>query len=185
MARIVVSNITAWAPGLESNEDWKKGARGEKAILPTNDAPKHTFVSCRGELAREFSVSKKLVEEKEVSPAAFSLSVFNTPIALATIAFGLRGGYSAIFPSHGNFRNAFEAACAPILSGEEKEVVLVYADELVPEAYKALGTKNFEPLAFAAVLSLSKNGVSISDVSAVSERAADFLKNIILEDTAF
>ena len=222
MARIVVSNITAWAPGLESNEDWKKWARGEKSILPINDAPKleytdaifrrrlsqiskmtiqvihdliekseaakdmpQTFVSCRGELAREFSVSKKLVEEKEVSPAAFSLSVFNTPIALATIAFGLRGGYSAIFPSHGNFRNAFEGACAPILSGEEKEVMLVYADELVPEAYKALGTENFEPLAFAAVLSLSKNGVAISDVSAVSERAADFLKNIILEDTAF
>lgn len=148
------------------------------------DTPQ-VFISHRGELAREFAVSKMIVEEKEVLPASFSLSVFNTPIALASISLGLHGGYSAVFPSKGNFRSAFEGACASVLSGTETEVVLAYADELAPEAYESLGTENCDPFAFAAVLSLSGNGVRISDVSAVSENAADFLKDIILEDTSF
>ena len=214
--------MTAWAPGLVSNDDWKKWARGEKSIEKTDAAPKleyvdaifrrrfsriskmtiqvvhdvleksqcgkdtpQVFISHRGELAREFAVSKMIVEEKSVMPASFSLSVFNTPIALASIALKLHGGYSAVFPSRGNFRSAFEAACAPVLSGTEQEVVLVYADELPPEAYTSLGTENFEPFAFAAVLSLSKSGVRISDVSAVPETAVDFLKDTILKDTSF
>ena len=72
-----------------------------------------------------------------------------------------------------------------MLSGTETEVVLAYADELAPEAYKSLDAGNCDPFAFAAVLSLSGNGVRISDVSAVSETAADFLKDIILKDTSF
>ena len=222
MAQIVVSNTTAWAPGLVSNDDWKKWAHGEKSIEKTNGTPKleyvdaifrrrfsqiskmtiqvvhdvleksqcgkdtpQVFISHRGELAREFAVSKMIVEEKEVMPASFSLSVFNTPIALASISLGLHGGYSAVFPSKGNFRSAFEGACASVLSGTETEVVLAYADELAPEAYKSLDAGNCDPFAFAAVLSLSGNGVRISDVSAVSETAADFLKDIILKDTSF
>ena len=222
MAPIIVSDMTAWAPGLVSNDDWKKWAHGEKSIEKTNGTPKleytdalfrrrlsqiskmtiqvvhdvleksqcpkdtpQTFISCSGELAREFAVSKTIVEEKSVMPASFSLSVFNTPIALASIALKLHGGYSAVFPSKGNFRSAFEAACAPVLSGTEKAAILVYADELPSEAYTSLGTENFEPFAFAAVLSLSKSGVRISDISAVPETAANFLKDTILEDTSF
>jgi hypothetical protein len=147
---------------------------------------KQVFISCRGELAREFSVSKTLIEEKAVQPASFSLSVFNTPIALATLAFKLPGGYSVIFPSRGKFRDAFAGACAPVLSGSEKQIMLVYADEFVIEEYSGLHGAECIPLAFAAVLSAeSGNGVHLADLTAVPQEPASYLKEIILEDISF
>ncbi len=53
---------------------------------------KQSFISFRGEIARQFSIDKALIAEQTVLPAAFSLSVFNAPIALAAIACGLKGG---------------------------------------------------------------------------------------------
>jgi hypothetical protein len=146
---------------------------------------KQIFISCRGEIAREFSVSKMLIEEKMTLPASFSLSVFNTPIALATLAFKLTGGYSVIFPSKGNFRDAFAAACAPVLSGKEKEIMLIYSDELPPEEYSSLTTAEYKPFAFAAILSDSGNGVHIPAVENTPESPAAFLKDIILKDASF
>ena len=119
---------------------------------------KIVFVSFRGEIAREFSINKGIINEKMILPAGFSLSVFNTPIALATIAFGLTGGYSAVYPSKGDLPSALKTAVSPVLCGEEKKIVFVYADELVPECYCVEST----PLAFAAVVS--------------SEKMPDFLK---------
>lgn len=217
---ICISQLTAWAPGITTADDWKQWAAGNKQMLAIKDAPKleytdplfrrrlsqisrmtievihnelekgcsrdmkQVFVSCRGELVREFSVSKMLIEEKAVLPASFSLSVFNTPIALATLAFKLTGGYSVIYPSKGSFRDAFAGACAPVLSGAEPQILLVYADELPPEEYAGLGTERFMPFAFAAVLSAGK-GTSIPDISAVPETAESFLSSMIQKDTQF
>ena len=219
MAPIIVSDMTAWAPGLVSNDDWKKWARGEKSILPTNDAPKleytdaifrrrlsqiskmtiqvvhdvleksqcgkdtpQVFISHRGELAREFAVSKMIVEEKEVMPASFSLSVFNTPIALASIALKLKGGYSVIFPDGEDFSAGFKCACAPVLCGAEENIIFVYADEFIPDDYKtlrAVGGKNI-PLAFAFIVGGKKTSGTVSvRLDSVKTSPIDFLKSII------
>ena len=147
---------------------------------------KQVFISCRGEIVREFSISKMLLEEKSVLPASFSLSVFNTPIALATLASGLKGGYTVLFPSKGQFRDAFSGACAPVLSEKEEQIMVVYADELPAAEYRRLGTENCIPLAFAAVLSSgSGTGVHLSDIGKVPQEPALFLKQIILKDTSF
>ena len=134
------------------------------------------FVSLRGEIAREFSINQGIIEEKTILPAGFSLSVFNTPVALAAIAFGLTGGYSAIYPSKGDFSSALKTALAAVKSGSEKEVLLVYADELVPECYGVDST----PLAFAALLSCEKteNNVELDDI--IEEKSpVDFLKALL------
>ena len=166
----------------------------EKA--PHAQALKQVFISLRGELVREFAVSKMLVTEHALLPAHFSLSVFNTPIALATIALGLRAGYTAIYPAQGNFCAAFHGACAPLFSGSERELMLVYADELAPAEYGALGAAAYEPLAFAAILSNGTScgtacGTSCCDAENLRERciciesehvpdsAAAFLKLLI------
>ena len=134
------------------------------------------FVSLRGEIAREFSINHGIIEEKMILPAGFSLSVFNTPVALATIAFGLTGGYSAVYPSKGDFSSALKTAASPVLCGSEKNVLLVYADELVPECYGVDST----PLSFAALLSCEKteNGVELADI--IEEKLpVDFLKALL------
>lgn len=80
---------------------------------------KQSFVSFRGELARQLSINRTLITEQDVLPASFSLSVFNTPMALASMACGLTGGYSVLFPSADAFYDGFCAACAPSCAGRK------------------------------------------------------------------
>lgn len=114
---------------------------------------RQSFVSFRGELARQLSINRTLITEQDVLPASFSLSVFNTPMALASIACGLTGGYSVLFPPADAFYDGFCAACAPLLCGEEDRLLFVYADEAVPAEYAAFCPDDADPLAFATVLS--------------------------------
>ena len=137
---------------------------------------KIVFVSFRGEIARELSVNMEIAAEHIVLPAGFSLSVFNTPVALAAIAFGLTGGYSAVYPSKQDFSSALKTAVAPVLCGDEKKIVFVYADELVPECYGETGT----PLAFAAVISSEKMAGFVKLNDFIDEKIPEaFLKRLV------
>ena len=127
-----------------------------------NKSTKLVFVSFRGELEREFKVNKTLIQEESILPAAFSLSVFNAAIAQATIALGLKGGYTCVFPSGADFASGVLSAAAPVLAqGGDAKTVLVYADENVPDYYKEFLKGPNEPLAFAALLSSQKTDNSI------------------------
>ncbi|MCR4734189.1 MAG: beta-ketoacyl synthase chain length factor [Treponema sp.] len=114
---------------------------------------KINFISLRGEIEREFTINKSLIEDETILPAGFSLSVFNTPIASASLAFGLKGGYTVILPSKNNFDSALKNAIAPVLAGSEEKIILVYADEYVPDYYGDKRPENNIPLAFAALIS--------------------------------
>lgn len=219
MRNLYLSDITMWAPGLESDENlWKEWAAGKTQIALTNESPKleytsplfrrrlsqitkmtvhvvHSllekshidketkivFTSQRGEIARTFSVTKDLVQENMILPASFSLSVFNTPISSATLAFGLKGGYSVIYPSKGDFSQAFKAAIAPVLAGNEKEVILVYADELVPEEYGDKRPEENIPLAFACVISSNEKDkcITFDDFSNIEKSPVEFLRFLL------
>ena len=141
---------------------------------------KVAFVSLRGEIARELSVNKMLFEEHAILPAAFSLSVFNAAPAAATIALGLHGGYSAIFPSQGNFRAALLAACAPVCSHEVDKLLLVYADEKIPDCYAPFAPRDSRPLSFATVLSAQEREGSVElDTDNLPGTPETFLRMII------
>ena len=61
-------------------------------------------------------------------------------------------------------------------SGSEKEVLLVYADELVPECYGVDST----PLAFAALVSSEKRGDSVNLADIIEEKSPDgFLRRLL------
>ena len=146
-----------------------------------NKDTKVVFISLRGEIEREFTINKGLIEDGMILPAGFSLSVFNTPISSATLAFGMKGGYSVVYPSKNNFADAFKLAVSPVLAGTEKELILVYADELVPEQYGDKRPAENIPMAFACLLSAEKkeNCVIFEDFSNVTNSPADFLRYII------
>jgi hypothetical protein len=128
-------------------------------LLPLGDRTRIFFLSFRGELTRQLRINRMLVEDEGIPPAAFSLSVFNAPPALAAIAFGLRAGYSALYPQEGDFSAALATAAGAVTGGALPELALVYADELIPEEYGALVSGSQEPLAFGALLSRKAGGV--------------------------
>ncbi len=153
-------------------------------LLENSKIPKETklvFISLRGEIEREFTINKGIIEDGMILPAGFSLSVFNTPISSATLAFGLKGGYSVLYPSQNNFSDAFKSAVAPVLAGTEKEIILVYADELVPEVYGDKRPSENFPLAFACLVSSEKkdNCIGMDEFSNVGKSPIEFLRFLL------
>jgi len=169
-------------------------------LLPVKEDTKMFFVSFRGELTRQYQINKMLIEEKTLMPAAFSLSVFNAPAALASIALGLKGGYSAIYPGNNSFAASLQAAYAAFLSGAQEELIFIYADEQPPPEYVSLLKTREEsqgretnqtdeqapPAAFAFLLTRESQSISVPFRSFMagegdsSERPLDFLKRLLL-----
>lgn len=153
-------------------------------ILSTTNVDKNTqlvFVSLRGEIDREFKINKTLIEDQMILPAGFSLSVFNAPVALATIAMGLKGGYTAVYPGKQSLVDGILTAASAVASGAQDKIILIYADEMIPECYEGHYDCQNVPLAFAAVLSKNKpteywsTEYSISDIK---NSPVEFLKDL-------
>jgi len=211
-----ITRMSAWAPGIENQNEWDEWASGRRSIsaeikapelkftdsnfrrrlsliskmtiqvvhdlLPLPENTKILFASFRGELGREYQLFKMLSEEGEISPAAFSLSGFNTPVALASIAFGLKGGYSALYPAHNSFVNCIAAAQAALASGTADELVLMYADEHIPPECKSFFKKCPEAAAFGFILSKNETGSSIPLSSLNAQEKTDpldYLKQLL------
>jgi len=149
-------------------------------LLPVEENTKMLFVSFRGELVRQYQINKMLIEEKTLMPAAFSLSVFNAPAALASIALGLKGGYSALYPGNNSFAAALAAAEAALLSDTE-ELIFVYADEEAPPEYGRYCNEGLPALAFALLLTRAPQSSSIP-LSSFKEEGGplDFLRRLLL-----
>ena len=142
------------------------------------------FASYRGEIARQVRINRGLVDDEAILPAQFSLSVFNTPPAVATIALGIKNGYTAVYPARHCFYDAFVAAATPVLSGREKQTVFVYGDELIPDEYKEILSaeeKAFFPFAFAAVLSSQKTPRSVSVPDGIAAFTAEQFLSYLLQ----
>ena len=118
------------------------------------DADQLFFASSNGEINAQFKLDTYYALNDEVKPAVFSLSVFNTAPAEATILLKSGIPYTPLFSSRESIiRNLFLTGTAPLVSGRIKSAVLIYAEEHVPEEYGNL-IHGFElPVVIAARLS--------------------------------
>jgi len=150
-------------------------------LLPVGEDTKIFFVSFRGELSRQYQINKMLIEEKSLMPAAFSLSVFNAPAALASIALGLKGGYSALYPESNSLSAALSAASASFVSDKQEELIFVYADEQAPPEYERYFNECSPAIAFAILLTREPQSVSIplSSLNEGENCPFDFLRILL------
>ena len=148
-------------------------------LLPFSDNAKILFFSFRGELSRQFQVNKMLIEENSISPAAFSLSVFNAPAALAAMALGLKGGYSAIYSGDNSFASGVAAAKAALLGSATEEIVFIYADEEAPQEYDCFFGHPPFAVSFGFLLSKNKGNNAVLSLPDENETPISYLKNII------
>ena len=154
-------------------------------LLPVGDDTKMIFLSFRGELSRQYKVNKMIIEDNSILPAAFSLSVFNAPAALASMAFGLKGGYTAIYPA--SFASGISLAEAAFFCDESEQLLFVYADEKVPDEYADVHSEEHPPLAFGLLLTRKPEpapghlSIPLSSLKKETESPAHFLKHLILK----
>ena len=96
---------------------------------------KTTLASQFGEISQQLKISQTLIDTGTVSPAHFSLSVFNASIANASILETNTAGYSAVFSG----KDAFTTGLADCIAALENETSdsrsFIFADELIPETY--------------------------------------------------
>jgi len=141
-----------------------------KMVVFVNDAVskdlppcKVTFASQYGEISQQLKISDTLLQTGNVSPAHFSLSVFNASIANATILEKNTAGYSAVFSGKDAFRYGLADCVAALESGSEKERIFIFADEKIPETYAPVAGVSY-PNAYCALalrLSVEKTEGSI------------------------
>ena len=157
-----------------------------KMVVFVNDAVskdlppcKVTFASQYGEISQQLKISDTLLQTGNVSPAHFSLSVFNASIANATILEKNTAGYSAVFSGRDAFRYGLADCVAALESGSEKERIFIFADEKIPETYAPVAGVSY-PNAYCALalrLSVEKTEgaveLDLSPLAGNFETAAD------------
>ena len=96
---------------------------------------KVTFASQFGEIRQQLKISQTLLDTGMVSPAHFSLSVFNASIANASILETNTAGYSAVFSGKDAFTTGLTDCIAALESECADTRTFIFADELIPETY--------------------------------------------------
>ena len=96
---------------------------------------KVTFASQFGEISQQLKISQTLIDTGTVSPAHFSLSVFNAAVANASILETNSAGYSAVFSGKDAFTTGLTDCLAALENEPSDTRTFIFADELIPETY--------------------------------------------------
>ncbi len=180
-----IERWAAWAPGVETADQWAQWSAGSRPIAEEPDRPDVGFLppmlrrrtsritkaalwaahqcgagentwptvfsSRHGELHRSHGLLSELAREEPLSPNAFSLSVHNTASGLNSIATGNRAPSTALAAGKDTVAAGVIEAVGRIQAGAEC-VLLVHADERMPEFYRPWAEERPVVFAFAALL---------------------------------
>lgn len=134
-------------------------------VLQDKGSMKLIFCSRFGEIVQQNRITKRLIEEGDVRPASFSLSVFNTPVSLLSIHENIKESISVLLSGDHCLMSGFASLIAQLKKNREEPCLIVFADEALPEEYEELTNLNGKAYAFAFVVSLaeeSSTGLSFS-----------------------
>ena len=118
---------------------------------------KVTFASQFGEISQQLKISQTLLDTGMVSPAHFSLSVFNASIANASILETNTAGYSAVFSGKDAFTTGLTDCIAALESESADSRTFIFADELIPETYAPVAGVPYPNAVCAIALRLTKD----------------------------
>ena len=118
---------------------------------------KVTFASQFGEITQQLKISETLIDTGMVSPAHFSLSVFNASVANATILESNTAGYSAVFSGKDAFATGLTDSLAALDIEETDSRTFIFADELIPETYAPVAGVPYPNAVCAVALRLTKD----------------------------
>ena len=121
------------------------------------DPCKVTFASQFGEITQQQKISEALIDTGMVSPAHFSLSVFNASVANASILESNTTGYSAVFSGKDAFSTGLTDCLAALDIEEADSRTFIFADELIPETYAPVAGVPYPNAVCAVALRLTKD----------------------------
>lgn len=113
---------------------------------------KTVFASEYGEIGQQLRLATSLDESGEIAPSAFSLSVFNTPVALLSIAEKNTEGGIALNAGSAVFEIALWEALALREHSGDPEVLVIASDEMIPAPLDELAPRGNIPYALGLLL---------------------------------
>jgi len=123
------------------------------------------FASRYGEITRQLSITNSFLDDGEVSPAEFSYSVFNTPVALLSLSEGLTGLTRAVYSGENSLIHGLLQSLVALKSGAINQLLFIMADEPVPEYYREISSESNLALAVGMTLTTqedSRKGISLA-----------------------
>jgi hypothetical protein len=122
---------------------------------------KTVFASEYGEICQQIKLSTSLVESGEIGPSAFSLSVFNTPVALLSMAEKNTDRVVALHAGPASFETALWEAIACLEHHGDSEIMMIAADEMVPAPFDELASPRSVPYALGLLLSRGREAETV------------------------
>jgi hypothetical protein len=129
------------------------------------------FASRHGELNRTMDLLRQLAHDEPLSPTAFSLSVHNTAAGIFSIVRRDRSPATAIAAGDETLGCALLEAYCQLEADPALPVLVVYADEPLPEPYRGFATGP-EPHHALAVLLAPGAGRSVEFEVSAGDREA-------------
>ncbi len=134
------------------------------------------FSSCNGDISSAATLLADLAKRELLSPALFSMSVHNAPPGILSLCFGACGDHTAIAAGEASLHAGLLEAF--LCLREAQSVVLVHADQRLPEFYAELGG-NAPAIVLAMRLKLAPAGappgLAVSRSSAAAPEIIDAL----------
>ncbi len=110
------------------------------------------YASRHGELARTTAMLNDLANNEALSPTAFSMSVLSATPGLFSIFQKNTAPSTAISAGLDSFGYGLLEACLQLKAKPEQPVLLVYADEALPDVYGEAEMSDFKPHAVGLLL---------------------------------
>ena len=120
------------------------------------------FASRHGEFERTLSLLETITEQRDVSPAEFTLSVHNALAGLLSIARHNRSGHTAIASGRQSFASGLLEAISSLEEFPSQPIVFVYYDEPLPGPYADFNEPAEGPVAIALVMAKTGSGSEIT-----------------------
>lgn len=161
MGRSLDLSVTAWAAIVSAENAEQLGAAGAATEIPANqrrrlppftrdvlrcalpllrDAPATPVVFCatHGDLDSTVKLLSDMANGELLSPALFALSVHNAPPGALSLCATPAGDHTAIAGGEQALSAGLTECYARLASGEAQSVLLIHAEERLPQIYADL-----------------------------------------------
>lgn len=117
-----------------------------------NGSCKTVLCSRFGEIGQQNGITGNLIDSGEVRPSAFSLSVFNTPVSLLSIHENNIEAATVLLSGEGDLTTGLLSLLADIRLDANRDYMIIFADEMLPEDYRELHGVESYPYAYSLVV---------------------------------
>lgn len=155
---------------------------------PISSTTPLVFASRHGDLHKTLELLRDVATQQPLSPTQFALSVHNAIAGQYSIFSQHQAEHSSVAAGDSSLHYALLEAFAMLQEADCPEVLVVYADQPVPEVYQCFTKQPAAPVAMALLLS-NKQGIPVSlqhqpaTAEAVVEEAQS-LQAFLLSDAA-